>query len=91
MKTTPERERGQSGWVTQKQIDAIKRAEKRKRVDVTVWSHPEWSQALVLRGSPEATRKLAAEYVNPGDDVRLKSTSEKWTEAQLSRLQEFEG
>ena len=90
MKTTPERERGPSGWVTQKQIDAAKRAEKRKRVNVTIWSHRQWSQALVLRGAPEETRKTAEQYAI-GEESALRGTPDRWTEAQLARLEEFEG
>lgn len=59
------------------------------KVIVTRWIHPQGDQALILKGTPFATRKEAEEYFE-GSPSLLKGEPEIWPARRFAMLREFE-
>jgi hypothetical protein len=60
-----------------------------KTITVTRWKHPSTDTALILDGTPDATRNEALQYFE--DDGKLVGTPDEMSLEELERLPEFEG
>lgn len=59
---------------------------------VTRWTHPSFSQALILEGGSEETLTEAMTYVSKEDDIALlRGRPETMTDKDFASLREFEG
>lgn len=58
---------------------------------ITKWIHPEWDQALIVTGTPEATRNQAEQYIGMGSPEQLTYEHGEMTIVELNALPEFDG